>query len=336
MKIIFLLLFISTLTTTMLSQTNKTLGKIHIYDAAAHALLDSNATIEILSEGFDWAEGPLWWKEEKALLFSDVPQNTVFIWRDNGDGAKPFIKPSGYTGVGKYRGEPGSNGLTRDLNGNLISCEHGDRRISMLPLNIPGGKRTITDNINGKRFNSPNDVIVDSKGRIYFTDPPYGMPKQEKDPDQQTGHFGVYLYERGKTTMIIGDLTRPNGLALSPDEKTLYIAQSDPGKAIYMKYPLLSTGLVGKGSVLFDATALVKEGLPGLPDGIKMDHLGNIWGTGPGGILIISPRGVLLARIETGQATANCGWGDDGSTLYITADMYLCRLKTKVKGVPFR
>lgn len=333
MKTISFLFLVTILTTSMKGQTNKTIGQIHIYHAAANTLLDSTSPIEILAEGFDWAEGPIWWKEQKAVLFSDVPQNTVFIWRDNGDGAKPFIKPSGYTGVGKYSGEPGSNGLTRDLNGHLISCEHGDRRISIMPLNTPGGKRTVTNNINGKRFNSPNDAIVDSKGRIYFTDPPYGMPKQENDPDQQTGHFGVYMFEKGKTTMIIGDLTRPNGLALSPDEKILYVAQSDPDRAVYMKYPVLSTGLVGKGSVLYDATLMKKSGLP---DGIKVDHLGNIWGTGPGGILIISPQGVLLARIETGQATANCGWGDDGSTLYITADMFLCRLKTKVKGTPFR
>ena len=333
---LFLLVIVFTYPPLM-SQSTKSIGKIHIINIAANALLDSSASIEVLADGFDWAEGPLWWKEEKAVLFSDVPQNTVFIWKDNGEGAKPYIKPSGYTGFGKYSGEPGSNGLTRDLKGNLISCEHGDRRISMMPLNIRGGKRTITDNINGKQFNSPNDVIVDSKGRLYFTDPPYGLPKQEKDiENMQTGHFGVYLYDKGKTTMIIGDLTRPNGLTLSPDEKVLYIAQSDPDKAIYMKYPVLANGMVGRGSLLFNATPMVKDGLIGLPDGIKMDHLGNIWGTGPGGILIISPKGVLLARIETGQATANCGWGEDGSTLFITADMFLCRLKTKVMGVPFR
>lgn len=315
---------------------SQTLGKIHILNPLANDLIDANAPIEILAEGFEWAEGPLWWKEQNALLFSDVPKNTVYIWKQNGEGALPYIKPSGYTGVQSYSQEQGSNGLTRDLNGNLISCEHGDRRLSYLPLNSAGGKRTLTDNINGKRFNSPNDAIVDSKGRVYFTDPPYGLPKQDKDQGMETGVFGVYMWEKGKTTLIIKDLTRPNGLALSPDEKILYVAQSDLERAYYMKYPVLPSGLVNKGSIHFDATPMSKSGLQGAPDGIKVDDKGNIWGTGPGGVLIISPKGELLGRIETGQATANCGWGDDGSTLYITADMYLCRVKTKVKGVPFR
>lgn len=314
----------------------KTLGKIHIIHPSGQELIDPNTPIEILAEGFEWSEGPLWWKEEGALLFSDVPKNTVYIWRPNGEGALPYIKPSGYTGVMHYSSEAGSNGLARDLNGNLLSCEHGDRRISFLPLNKAGGKRTLTDNSNGKRFNSPNDVIVDSKGRVYFTDPPYGLPKGDKDPGMETGVFGVYLWDKGKTTLIVADLSRPNGLALSPDEKTLYVAQSDMEKAYYMKYPLSATGIALKGKILFDATPMSKSGLKGAPDGIKVDEKGNIWGTGPGGVLVISPKGELLARIETGQATANCAWGDDGSTLYMTADMYLCRVKTKVKGVPFR
>jgi gluconolactonase len=178
------------------SQSVRTIGRVRILNPSALQLLDSTARIEVLADGFDWAEGPIWWKEEHALLFSDVPQNTVFIWKDNGEGTKPYIKPSGYTGVGKYSGEPGSNGLTRDMNGNLLSCEHGDRRISIMPLNKPGGKKTVSDSYNNKRFNSPNDVIVDSKGRIYFTDPPYGLPLQEKDKIE-TGVFGVYLFEKG-------------------------------------------------------------------------------------------------------------------------------------------
>lgn len=319
----------------MSSQSYPTIGKIHIFSEQANELINPEAPIEVLADGYDWAEGPVWWKERQSVLFSDVPKNIVYIWK-HGEAARPYIQPSGYTGVMPYGDEPGSNGLTVDGKGNLISCEHGDRRVSILPLNVAGGKKTITDQHNGKRYNSPNDVIIASNGRIYFTDPPYGMPKKENDPTRETNVFGVYMYEKGKTTLIISDLTRPNGLALSPDEKTLYVAQSDPNKAVYMKYPVVSIGHVGKGSLLYDATPMVKQGLVGLPDGIKVDHKGNIWGTGPGGILVLSPKGDLLARIETTQATANCGWGDDGSTLYITADRYLLRVKTKVKGVPFK
>lgn len=322
--------------TKIKTQSYSTIGKIVILNEAARSLIDENTPIEILADGYDWAEGPVWWNEKKAILFSDVPQNTIYMWKSGTFGAEPFIKPSGYTGVGVYSDEPGSNGLTTDGKGNLISCEHGDRRVSIMPLNVPGGKRTITDNWQGKRFNSPNDVIMASNGRIYFTDPPYGLAKKDKDQSRETAVFGVYMYEKGKTTLIIKDLTRPNGLALSPDEKMLYVAQSDPDKAIYMRYPVLSTGLTGKGVLHYDATNHFKQGMQGLPDGIKVDHKGNIWGTGPGGVLILSPKGELLARIETTQNTANCGWGDDGSTLYITADRYLLRVKTKVKGVPFR
>jgi len=330
-----IVIFISMGTKTS-SQSFSTIGKIVIVQEEARTLIDENAPIEILADGFEWAEGPVWWKERNALLFSDVPQNTVYIWKSGTFGAEPFIKPSGYTGVGIYSDEPGSNGLTMDNNGNLISCEHGDRRVSIMPLNSAGGKRTITDNFQGKRFNSPNDVIIASNGRIYFTDPPYGLANKDKDASRESSVFGVYMYEKGKTTLVIKDLNRPNGLAMSPDEKIVYVAQSDPDKAIYMRYPVLSTGLLGKGVLHYDATPMSKQGMGGLPDGIKVDHKGNIWGTGPGGVLIISPKGNLLARIETTQNTANCGWGDDGSTLYITADRYLLRVKTKVKGVPFR
>lgn len=323
-------------TAVQLAHGQATIGKIHIVKPAGEMLIDPQAPIEVLADGFDWSEGPLWWKEENAVLFSDVPANTVYIWRPNGEGALPYIKPSGYTGVGKYSREPGSNGLTRDLNGNLLLCEHGDRRISYLPLNKPGGKRTLTDNHNGKRYNSPNDVIVDSKGRVYFTDPPYGLPNQDKDASRETEAFGVYLVDQGKTSLVVNDLVRPNGLALSPDEKFLYVGQSDGAKPHIMKYPVMANGLLGKGTLFFDCSELAKQGLRGAPDGMKVDDQGNVWSTGPGGVLVISPKGELLARIETGQATANCAWGDDGSTLYMTADRYLCRVKTKVKGVPFR
>ncbi len=307
-----------------------TLGGVIRMDPRLDALLPKDAKIEVLASGFDWSEGPVWVREEEGyLLFSDVPRNTVYKWTEKG-GLSVFLKPSGYTGAGAYSREPGSNGLTLDRQGLLVSCEHGDRRVSRMTWN--GGKTTIADNFEGKRFNSPNDAVVKSDGSVYFTDPPYGLPKQENDPTRELDYFGVFRVDpRGKVTLLTKELTRPNGLAFSPDEKTLYVAQSDPARAIWMAYPVKPDGSLGPGKVFFDATPWTKE-LPGLPDGLKVDRNGNLFATGPGGVNVFAPDGTHLGRINTEQATANCGWGDDGTTLYITADGYLCRIRTSTKG----
>ncbi len=313
-----------------------TIGHVVRLDARFDKLVPADAKIEVLASGFVWAEGPVWVKDPVGgiggyLLFSDVPQNTVFKWSEK-EGLTPFLKPSGYTGLGTYSNEPGSNGLTIDRQGRLIFCEHGDRRVSAMPLNGKGGKRTLADNYRGKRFNSPNDVVAHSNGSYYFTDPPYGLPKQEKDSIRETDGFGVYrIAPDGAVSLVISDLERPNGVALSPDEQTLYIAQSTEAMLI-MAYPLRPDGSVGPGRVFYNATPLMKQKLNGVPDGIKVDRAGNVWSTGPGGVLVISPDGTLLGRIDPGEATANCGWGDDGSTLYMTSDMYLCRIRTTAKG----
>ncbi|GAB3929281.1 SMP-30/gluconolactonase/LRE family protein [Larkinella terrae] len=320
------------------------IGFIERLDPKLDALLSKDAKLEVLASGFDWSEGPVWVKGSgntgSYLLFSDVPQNTVFKWTEK-EGSKVFMKPSGYTGVADYGGEPGSNGLALDAKGRLISAEHGDRRISALVLNgVSGGKKTLADNYGGKRFNSPNDVAPHSSGSVYFTDPPYGLPGREKDTKtRELDIHGVYrVAPDGKVTLIISDLTRPNGIAFSPDEKTLYIAQSDPEKPYVMAYPVQADGTVGKGRIFYDATEGVKQNWPGLPDGLKVDKNGTVWTSGPGGILVIAPDradgpGKLLGRLRTGVATANCAFGDDGSTLYITADMYLIRVKTLTKGL---
>lgn len=321
---------------TYAQATRPTIGQIVRTDPRMDKLIPKDAQIEVLASGFVWAEGPVWVKDGGYLLFSDVPQNTVFRWSEK-DGLTPFLKPSGYTGTGPYSDEPGSNGLTLDRQGRLVLCEHGDRRVSVMPLN-GGGKRTVADNFEGKRFNAPNDVVVHSNGAYYFTDPPYGLAKKENDPTRETPLFGVYratLAEKGKPAsiaLVISDLTRPNGIAFSPDEKTLYVAQSDPNRPVIMAYSVQADGSVSKGRVFYDAMPLLQQKLPGLPDGLKTDRDGNIWSTGPGGVLVIAPDGTLLGRIDTGQATANCGWGDEGRTLYITADGYLCRVKTTARG----
>jgi gluconolactonase len=250
----------------------------------------------------------------------------IYKWKEQ-RGISVFMKPSGYTGIGTYSGEPGSNGLTLDKQGNLILCEHGDRRIARNE-----GKRTVADNYQGKRFNSPNDVVVKSNGDIYFTDPPYGLPKPADDPKRETDFFGIYRIGRdGKVTLRNKEMSRPNGLAFSPDEKILYLAQSDPQKAIWMAFPVLEDGTLGKGKVFFDDTPL--EGrFKGLPDGLKVDQNENVFATALGGVNIFVPTGTWLGLTDIGEGTANCAWGEDGTVLYITANMYRCHIRTTTKG----
>ncbi len=314
-----------------------TIGQIVRTDPRLDKLIPKEARIEVLASGFTWTEGPVWIKDRgdgagSFLLFSDVPQNTIFKWTEK-EGITPFLKPSGYTGVGPYSEEPGSNGLTIDAKGQLIACEHGDRRVTAMPLNGSNGKRTLADNYDGKRIDSLNDVVAHSNGNYYFTDPPYGMPKRENDPSRETDGFGVYrIAPDRKVSVITYELTRPNGIALSPDEKTLYVAQSDPARPVIMAYPLQADGSAGKGRVEIGGHRINKKIIEGGFDGMKVDRDGNLWATGPGGVLVLSPTGDFLGHIKIGGATANCAWGDDGSTLYITADMYVCRLKTTAHG----
>lgn len=323
--------------TAILSAQNTTnfpeLGRILRTDPALDKLIPPGAKLEVISSGFEWAEGPVWLPAEKAVLFSDIPRNSVMKWQE-GIGVSLWMKPSGFTGVGPYSDEPGSNGLTLSPDGHVVFCEHGDRRVSILTKD--GGKRTLVDNYQGKRLNSPNDVVFHSNGDMYFTDPPYGLPKKADDPSRELDFCGVYkLGKDGKLVLLTKELSRPNGLAFSPDEKTLYVANSDPDRAIWMSYPVKADGTLGAGKVFADVTSMTK-GMKGLPDGMKVDRAGNVFGTGPGGIHIFSPQGKPLGRIETGEATANCTWGDDGSTLFITADMYLCRLKTSTRGATWK
>ncbi len=305
------------------------LGSIVREDPGLDALLAPDARIEVLASGFEWAEGPVWDRKGGYLLFSDIPRNSVMKWSRE-RGVELFLKPSGYTGVADYGREPGSNGLLIDPQGRLILMEHGDRRVAR--MDPDGGKVTLADRYQGKRLNSPNDGALKSNGDLYFTDPPYGLPKQWNDPRRELDFCGVYRWSQGTLTLLTSELSRPNGIAFSPDEKTLYVANSDPKRAIWMAYPVKADGTLGAGRVFADVTAMVSRELPGLPDGLKVDSLGNLWATGPGGVHIYTPDGKRLGRIDTGEATANVAWGDDGSTLYITADMYLCRVRTRVRG----
>jgi gluconolactonase len=314
-------------------QKPETMGTIVRKDPRFDKLIPPNAVIEKLTDGLDWCEGPVWVPKEKFVLFSDIPKNIIWKWKE-GEGKSVYMTPAGYTGIKRRVGEPGSNGLTLDSEGRLVMCEHGDRRVTRLEKDEK--KTVLADKFEGKRFNSPNDLVYKSNGDLYFTDPPYGLEKNWDDPARELDFCGVYrLSKDGKLTVLTKELTRPNGIAFSPDEKTLYIAVSDPDKAVWMAYDVKADGTLGKGKVFFDSTDWVKEKKKGLPDGMKVDKDGNLFATGPGGLHVLAPDGTLLGTLATGVATANCNWGDDGSVLYIAADKSLCRIKTTTKGKGF-
>ncbi|HMV48094.1 MAG TPA: SMP-30/gluconolactonase/LRE family protein [Blastocatellia bacterium] len=294
-----------------------------------------DGTVVRLSLGHKWTEGPVWNRKENYLLFSDIPNNAIYKWQE-GKGAGIFLQPAGYNGKEPFTGkEPGTNGLTYDAEGRLVMCQHGDRRVARLEAD---GKtvKTLADKFEGKRLNSPNDLVYHSNGDLYFTDPIYGLPKGADDPGRELDFCGVYrLGKNGKLTLLTKEITRPNGIAFSPDEKKLYVASSDPDKAIWMVYDVTADGTLANGKVFFDATAWAKEKRPGLPDGMKVDKDGNVFATGPGGVHVFAPDGTHLGTFETGVPTANVAFGDDGSTLYITANTAVIRIKLNTKGKGF-
>ena len=302
-------------------------------DPKFDALIAPDAKVEELAGGFKWSEGPVWDKKHAQVLFCDIPNNMIYKWSEK-EGLKEFLKPSGYTGSEPFTGsEPGSNGLAFHKDGHLVLCQHGDRRVSKL---VDGKFVTLADKFEGKRLNSPNDLVYHTNGDLYFTDPPYGLPGQMKDPKKELDFQGVYrLKPTGELTLMTKVMSRPNGIGLSPDNKTLYVANSDPEKANWMSFPVKEDGTLGEGKQFFDSTDMVKAKKPGLPDGLKVDQQGNIWATGPNGVFVFDAMGKHLGSIITNDKTANCGFGDDGSTLYITANDKLIRIKTKVKGLGF-
>ena len=308
------------------------IGKINKFDDRLDELIDEEAQIEVIASGFVWTEGPAWNKEGGFLVFSDIPRNVVMKWSET-EGLREYLRPAGYTGIVDYGREPGSNGLLFDAMGRLTLCEHGDRRISVLTKD--GGKRTLADNYKGKRFNSPNDLVYHPNGNLYFTDPIYGLPERQDDPRREMDYCGVFLLRpNGEVELLTKEFTRPNGIALSPDGKTLYVAQSDSAAPLWRSYPVKGDGTIGKGKLLYNALKFKKDGV-GNADGMTVDQKGNLWASGPAGIYIFSPQGDLLGRIEMGEHASNCAWGDDGSTLYMTVDMYVCRVRTKTVGIGF-
>lgn len=317
-----------------------TLGAVQRNDPAIDALVPRDAVVEVLAEGFQWSEGPLWVDEDGGyVLFSDIPPNRVWKWQP-GRGASVYLAQSGYLDPIPRPDhiapdEPGSNGLLLDPQGRLVLCQHGLRQVGRMtaPLSAPRPEfEPIATHYNGRRFNSPNDAVYRSNGDLYFTDPPYGLTRKMQDPEKEIGFQGVYrVTPAGDVTLLTDAMTRPNGIAFSPDERTLYVANSDPQRAIWMAFGVRDDGTLGPGRVLFDATSMVPE-LPGLPDGLAIDRHGNLFATGPGGVLVLTPDGRHLGTILTGRPTSNCTFGDDGSTLYVTADEYLLRVRLTTTG----
>ena len=316
-------------------QPAQPLQKIDIVrlDPRFDKLIPPNVRVERVVSGRKWVEGPVWNRKEGYLLFSDIPTNSVIKWQE-GKGTSVYLKPSGYTGKALFEGpEPGSNGLAFDPQGRLVLAEHGDRRIARLERN--GRQTTLVDRFEGKRINSPNDVVFRSNGDLYFTDPPFGLSKSFDDPRKETPFQGVYKYSKdGKLALLTRGIKAPNGIAFSPDEKRLYISNADPMNAVWMAFDVKSDGTIENGRVLFNATAWTKT-KPGVPDGMKVDEAGNIFGAGPGGIHVISPGGKHLGSIETGVPTGNLAWGEDGSTLFITSNANVFRLRLTTKGAGF-
>jgi gluconolactonase len=308
-------------------------GRLTRLDPRFDQLVASDARLEKVADGFQWLEGPVWNRKDNYLLFSNIPDNAIVKWQE-GKPAEVFLKPSGYTGSKPFEGrEPGTNGLTYDAQGRLTMCEHGDRRITRLESD--GKKSTLADKFEGKRLNSPNDLIFKSNGDLYFTDPAWGLPKTFGDPAKELDFCGVYrLSKDGKLTLLTKELKAPNGIAFSPDEKKLYVTESFSDGAAWYVFDVQDDGTLANKRKFFDGAPFVKT-RKGAPDGLKVDKDGNIFSAGPEGIYVFAPDGTHLGTIETGVPTGNCNWGEDGSTLFITANTAIYRLKTKTKGASF-
>jgi gluconolactonase len=313
-----------------------TVGKTTALDASFRGLVAADARVEKIAEGFTWSEGPAWLKDDNALLFTDVPENRMYRWSER-EGLSVFLEPSGYDGpdTGELR-EAGANGLYAEPDGHVLLADSGTRIVARLD---PGRKHKtpIATAYRGKRFNSPNDVVRRSDGIVFFTDPPYGLKGMDDSPARELDFNGVYRLDSDGTVHLLEDGLRfPNGIALSPDERTLYVSNSDPERPIWMAYTLDARGAVLDRRVFADASDLVGDDNPGLPDGMAVSVDGHVFATGPGGVLVLDAAGKRLGRIETGTAISNCAFGDDGRTLYMSSHSFLARVRVAVSGVGFR
>jgi gluconolactonase len=311
----------------------KTTGTIIQFDDTLSSIIDTTTKPAIIAEGYEWSEGPLWIEKHNMLLFSDVPMNTIYKWTE-ANGAEVFLKPSGYTGTTPSKcKEPGSNGLTLDVAGNLVLCQHGDRQMARMdaPLDKPTAKFvTLANKFEGKHFSSPNDCVHNSAGELFFTDPPYGLLTQDDtDSLKEIKHNGVYKVKKdGAVILLVDSITRPNGLAFLPGEKKLLIANSDPAKPFWYIYDVAGDSLIN-GKIFYSAAEEIKTMQHGLPDGLKINKKGIVFATGPGGVYIFNNSGRKLGFLKLDEATSNCALSPDEKFLYVTNDMYVLRVKLK-------
>lgn len=310
----------------------KTIGIIEKYDDALDSILAPGTKAEVIAEGFEWSEGPLWLEKQQLLLFSDVPTNKVYQWSAE-KGTEIYLQPSGYTGTEPSKSkEPGSNGLTLDKDGNLVLCQHGDRQVAKMKAttSTPAPQFiALAGSYKGKRFNSPNDCVYTSNGELFFTDPPYGLGTQDDtDPLKEIPFNGVYMLKKnGEVVLLVDSISRPNGLAFFPGEKKLLIANSDPAKPVWYSYDVLGDALIN-GKIFFDASGYDKK-LVGLPDGLKINKQGIVFASGPGGLYIFNANGKKLGLIKLDSPCSNCALSPDEKTLYVTNDMHVLRINLK-------
>ena len=302
-------------------------------DPAIDAIVPPNPKIYKLAEGFQFTEGPIWVRDGGYLLFSDPNANTIYKYKPEPGNVSGeltvFRRPSGYSGsdIAEY-GQPGSNGLTLDPQGRLTSNEHGNHRVTRLEKD--GSLTVLADKYEGKRLNSPNDLVYRSDGTLFFTDPPFGLPKFFDDPRKELPFSGVFSIYRGKLQLVSTDLNGPNGIAFTPDEKFLYVSNWDEKKKIIMRYEVVPDGTLKNGKLFFDMTSSPGEDAL---DGMKVDRRGNLYVSGPGGLWILSPDGRHLGTIIAPKHPHNMAWGDDGKTLYLCARSGLYRMRLNIEGI---
>ena len=323
-KSLFGFIFLSVLT----AKCQEFIGEIERLDSDMGLFVSKESKIEILASGFSWAEGPVWVPKLNGVLFTDVPKNKAYLWTER-QGLSVFLDPSGMTNHAPHSSNEGANGLVLDSNGALVLCQHGDRRVARLNDDWqldPPSYETVIDHFEGKRLNSPNDLVFSKNGDLFFTDPPYGLNQQDDDILKELDFNGIFKWSKKEGIVLLNKtLSRPNGIAFSRDEKTVYIGNSDRENLIIAAFDYIDGALKNK-RVFFNSKNILKKG-PGSFDGLKVHSSGTIFATGPGGVLVIGPKGKHLGTIRPGKATANCAFDAAENYLYLTSTDVLARIK---------